>query len=155
MQWLLISKDIQLSKECPGDKNETATTVPVQQQSSSSQIMLSKSSSPSPRPLSVSLKPTSAPRCFSANLENINTKRPGISIGDDDLFVKREKGSSNKSDFMEEAVAAIKQLSNDPTVQMDAHDHFGAYVAARLRAMDEEQWRKIELEIIKIFASIR
>lgn len=55
---------------------------------------------------------------------------------------------------MEEAVAAIKKLSNDSTVQMDVHDHFGAYVAARLRAMDEEQWRKSELEIMKILTSI-
>lgn len=45
-------------------------------------------------------------------------------------------------------------LSNDPTDQMDAHDHFGVYITARLRAMDAKQWRKIELEIMKIFASI-
>lgn len=144
---------IQPYEEYPEDKNENATNK-IQQQSSSQ--VLSKSPSPLSKHLSTSSKSsasTAAATCFGANKENVNKKRSTSSIGHDDLFVKRGKKSSNRSETMEEAVAAIKQLSNDSTVQMDVHDHFGAYVAARLRAMDEEQWRKIELEIIKILTN--
>lgn len=115
--------------------------------------MLTKPTSPSRKSVSVSPKLTRTPRCFNDSPRSIKTKHSNSNVGDNDLFVKRGK-KGNKSGIMEKAFTVIKELSNEPTVQMDAYDHFGAYVAARLRNMDAEQWRKVELEIMKILTSI-
>lgn len=54
--------------------------------------------------------------------------------------------------MMEEAVAAIKDLSKEGTPQADAYDHFGAYVAAQLRVLTPEQHAFYEIGIIKILS---
>lgn len=53
---------------------------------------------------------------------------------------------------MEEAAAAIKDLSKEVPSQADAYDHFAAYVAAQLWVLTSEQRAFCEIEIVKILS---
>lgn len=101
------------------------------------------------QPVSDPCRPASA----SVNARNTptNTKRLSIT-GSDDMYIKRGKKSKSNSCIMEEAVAAIKDLSKEGTPQADAYDHFGAYVAAQLRVLTSEQRAFCEVEIVKILS---
>lgn len=83
-----------------------------------------------------------------------NTKKRTPITRSDDMYIKRgRKDVDNSSSIMEEAVAAIKDLTKEKIPQTDGYDHFGAYVAAQLRVMTPEQSAHCEIEIVKILKS--
>lgn len=100
-----------------------------------------------PQPPSEPCRPASVP----VNVSN-TSKRLSDKIRSD-MYVKRDRKSSDNSCILEEAVAAMKDLSKEGTPQTDAYDHFGAYVAAQLRMLTPEQRAFCEIEIVKIISS--
>lgn len=112
----------------------------------------SVSSSPSTYMLSQPPPAHSRPASALANAPNTPTATKRLSRVESDMYIKRGKKGSNNLYLMEEAVAAMKDLSKEETHQLDAYDHFAAYVAAQLRIMTPEQRAFCEVEIVKILS---
>lgn len=68
------------------------------------------------------------------------------------MYVKRGAAKKRKESLIEEAVTAIKTLSNQPTpvLQNDIVEHFGNFVMAKLREMLPDDRKRCEEEIMKI-----
>jgi len=71
------------------------------------------------------------------------------------LYKKREVAKKLKTSATEDALDLMKQVISQPTVipQVDAAEHSGSYIAARLKEMDLIQRRHCEDMIIKILNS--
>lgn len=79
--------------------------------------------------LSQTLSAPSRPAFGPANIPHTSTstKRPSR-VDSDDMYVKRGRKGSNNLYLMEEAVAAIKDLSKEETSEADAYDHFACII---------------------------
>lgn len=66
------------------------------------------------------------------------------------LYVKRGEAKRRRTSLLEEAIGAIKTMSHESHgSDNDSADHFGNFVAARLREMSPNSRKRCEHEIMK------
>lgn len=71
-----------------------------------------------------------------------------ISDNKENMYIKRGSAKKRKGSIVEEAIGAIKLLS-EQTSENDSAEHFGVFVASRLREMCPEIRKQCEQDIMK------
>ncbi|XP_011686399.1 PREDICTED: uncharacterized protein LOC105449099 [Wasmannia auropunctata] len=79
-----------------------------------------------------------------ANLKSTSDKK--------NIYIKRGSVKKRKGSLVEEAIGAIKTLSNQCTSENDSVEYFGNFVAARLREMSSLTRKRCEHDIMKCLA---
>ncbi|KAK3908910.1 Transcription factor Adf-1 [Frankliniella fusca] len=121
-------------------------------QSSPLAYILSPSSLHAPPP-----RPASAP--VATTTSSVSTSK---ALASEPLFERKGSGKKRNYSVMEEAVAVLKEVAQQPppvipqaveVPKQDAFDQFGAFIATRLRAMDPTSSKECENQILSVIIS--
>ncbi|KYN02342.1 hypothetical protein ALC62_06836 [Cyphomyrmex costatus] len=78
---------------------------------------------------------------------HLSTSKKQTSDNKENIYIKRGSAKKRKGSIVEEAMGAIKLLS-EQTSENDSAEHFGVFVASRLREMYPEIRKQCEQEIM-------